>query len=92
MIKALIWEAKCPFCRTKTEIKISAKGYEKWLDGDCVQDAFPDMSAEDRELLITGMCYNCQDKTFADDDCEDNDDYDGSDDHYTFEDLGSCWW
>lgn len=75
MVKALIWEAKCPFCRTKTQITISAKGYANWINGDSVQDAFPDMPAEDRELLITGMCYNCQDKTFIDDDCEDNDQF-----------------
>lgn len=72
MVKALIWEAKCPFCRTKTEIKISAKGYVSWINGDVVQDAFPDMPAEDRELLISGMCYNCQDKTFIDDDDSDD--------------------
>jgi len=82
MIKALIWEAKCPFCRTKTEIKISAKGYENWIDGDSIQTAFPDMPAEDRELLVSGICYNCQEKIFTDDEEDDDDDRNDDDDCY----------
>jgi hypothetical protein len=35
-----------------------------------VQDAFPTMSATDRESLISGLCADCQATFFAEDDEE----------------------
>lgn len=94
MITELIWEAKCPFCKRRTSIRISAQGYEKWIKGESVQKAFPRLDSTDRELLISGICPPCQKKVFSeceeDEDCYDEDD--GSDDCYTLEDLGPNWW
>ena len=30
-----------------------------------IQRAFPYLSADEREVLITGMCYDCQAKVFG---------------------------
>ena len=62
MIKKVIWEARCPFCGKKSELAISAKGYNAWVGGALVQRAFPELTANERELLITGMCVDCQKK------------------------------
>ena len=65
MVKSVIWEAKCPFCKSKSEVVIPIKGYNKWVGGVAVQNAFPELSADDRELLITGMCRDCNKKIFG---------------------------
>lgn len=33
-----------------------------------IQDIFPDLSADDREILISGICGSCYDKLFSEDD------------------------
>lgn len=35
------------------------EGYMKYEAGHLVQDCFPEMSADDREFLITGICPKC---------------------------------
>lgn len=64
MITELIWEAKCPFCKKRQTIRIPAQGYEKWISGESVQNAFPTLDSMDRELLISGICLTCQRKIF----------------------------
>jgi len=62
------WEARCPFCGKRNKLAISAKGYKAWTSGAMVQDAFPELGANEREFLITGMCAKCQDDVFGDND------------------------
>ena len=50
---------KSPF---DTEIKhkvfpITVDQYSDWVNGTPIQYAMPDLSADDRELLITGMAW-----------------------------------
>jgi hypothetical protein len=37
---------------------------ERWREGELIQDVFPDMSVNDREMLITGTHPACWDKLF----------------------------
>ena len=37
-----------------------------------IQDAFPELSKEDRERLITGICPKCWKELFGDEDEEDD--------------------
>ena len=48
--------------------------YLDWSDGELAQVAFPYLSADEREMLITGICPTCWDKMF--DDGEEDEDYD----------------
>ena len=50
---------------------VNREGFEKYRDGALVQNAFPEMSREDRELLISGTTpeewediFNCRMKVF----------------------------
>lgn len=54
----------CPLCGKTTHIAVNGDDYEKWQNGTLIQRAFPYMSAEEREVLITGLCYDCQAKVF----------------------------
>lgn len=55
----------CPFCGEVFEIHVPLAGFEAWQNGELVQNAFPELTAENREFLISGMCRDCQEKIFG---------------------------
>lgn len=55
---------ECPFCGTYREVYVSEANYVAWRDGELAQNAFPYLSANERELLISGICPQCWDKMF----------------------------
>lgn len=67
MEKTTLW-ATCNRCKDQVEMKVVQEDYEAWENGEfLIQDAFPYLSADEREVLISGMCGPCFDKLFADD-------------------------
>ena len=54
----------CPFCGKEHAVEVSAADFWEWNDGALVQDAFPYLSANEREILISGICPTCWDKMF----------------------------
>jgi hypothetical protein len=46
-------------CGKSTNIEYDIDGYKAWKEGALIQDAFPDMSADDRETLISGLDPEC---------------------------------
>lgn len=65
----------CPFCGHVNEIEVNEMDYWYWDDGISVQEAFPYLSPEEREMLISGICPTCWEKTFADEPEEELEDY-----------------
>lgn len=55
----LITTKACPGCGGTEDLDVDADGYFAWLEGELIQRAFPTMSADDRERLITGFCPPC---------------------------------
>lgn len=51
----------CPFCGRTSSIIVKASDYFDWQDGTLAQDAFPYLSASEREMLISGICLTCWD-------------------------------
>lgn len=49
----------CPFCNEAHEIQCNEEDYLDWQDGMTAQEAFPYLSANDREMLISGICPSC---------------------------------
>ena len=64
MNKTLI-EMKCPFCGREHSVTVNADAYNDWLNGDLIQRAMPELSATEREQLISQTCPTCQDKIFG---------------------------
>ena len=58
----------CPFCKGLTELMVPARGYRLWEEGELIQNALPELSATDREVLISGICPDCQSDFFGDED------------------------
>ena len=56
----------CPLCKNTTWVSVPVEAYEAWQMGMCIQNAWPDGSATDRETLISGICPECQKETFED--------------------------
>lgn len=52
-------ENTCPFCGKARSIQVAGKAFMKWQEGELIQNAMPNASADDRELLMTGMCDDC---------------------------------
>lgn len=59
---------QCPFCGRGNEVEVNETDYWDWEDGMLAQDAFPYLSANEREMLITGICPTCQNKMFGEED------------------------
>lgn len=57
-------KVKCMFCKEEHIIEAPVGGYDAWRNGKPIQDALPTLSADDRELLISGICGKCYDKVF----------------------------
>lgn len=61
----------CPFCDKTTDIVVDIDSLNRWGRGALIQDAFPEMSIDERELLKTGCHSACWDTMFAPMDPED---------------------
>lgn len=53
---------KCPFCGKTGVVNVNQKEMYKYRNGTNIVEAFPRMKACDREMLISGICYKCQEK------------------------------
>lgn len=56
---------RCPFCGEVSELQLSHESYKRWItERPLVQDCFPELNYKMREMLISGICPKCWDKTF----------------------------
>lgn len=55
----------CPFCGEAYFTPVRNCDYEAWENGELAQNAFPYLSADERELIMTGICSTCWDKQFG---------------------------
>lgn len=58
-------EIICRGCRKHYFLDVKANDYLDYLGWKHAQDAFPYLSPEERELLISGLCPECWHKTFG---------------------------
>lgn len=59
-------ETMCPFCGEINTVEMDINAYADWqFNGKNIQDAAPEMSPTDREMLISGICPKCQVKIFG---------------------------
>lgn len=50
---------RCPFCGKVSNVVVEVSDYKKWVGGEYVQNAFPYLNADQREILLTGICEDC---------------------------------
>lgn len=80
-----ILRVTCCFCNKVHELRVVEEDAFEYMSQNrrCVQDIFPYLSAEERELLISNICPDCWDamflideEMFEDDDLEEYDEWD----------------
>ena len=55
----------CPLCMGEHTVTVNRQAYNLWRAGELIQIAMPNLSATEREQLISGMCPDCQKAIFG---------------------------
>lgn len=66
----LIATCRCPLCGTKSSVRITNDELAQYEGGALLHDAFSRLSDTDRETLLTGICYDCQNSVFSEEEPE----------------------
>ena len=64
----------CPVCDKDHDVQVEELGYHNYIAGMHIQKALPNNTAEEREMLITGICGKCWDELFSEDEDDEDDD------------------
>jgi hypothetical protein len=59
---------KCNHCNESFQLDVKPSDIIAWSQGKLIQEAFPYLNADQRELLISNTCKECWDKMFSDED------------------------
>lgn len=71
------FEAVCMLCDQPVAVdQLDAGAFAAWQAGAYVQDAFPRMSASEREVLVSGTHAKCFDEVFPEEEDEEEPTYD----------------
>ena len=62
----IVFVVKCPICGRESEFMVTIDEYLAYQEGALAKDAFPSLSAEEREMIISGICIKCQKNIFKD--------------------------
>ena len=54
-------EAECIFCHKIVQFIAPLQGLKDWANGKVCQEALPELTADQREMLISGICGQCWD-------------------------------
>jgi hypothetical protein len=52
-------------CGDVNQVTISEAQWWRWQMGELIQNVAPELSPEERELLISGICSECWNKMFG---------------------------
>ena len=53
-----LW-ATCNKCKDQVEMAVNVDDYASWENGELIQNAMPYLTADEREVLISGICGPC---------------------------------
>ena len=55
----------CPFCGEENYVEVTEEQIIAINNGELIQNACPNLTATEREMLISGICPKCQEKIFS---------------------------
>lgn len=56
---------QCVSCRERVDVPATDEQIARWKAGELIQRAMPNLTAAQRELLISGTCDDCWQKMFS---------------------------
>ena len=59
---------KCKFCKETYDLPVTKPQLLRHSFGELAQNVFPDLTAAERELIISGTCGTCWTEMFSQDD------------------------
>jgi hypothetical protein len=60
----------CHHCESVQELTVDTVGFNRWIAGELIQEALPELDADQRELLISNTCPKCFGEMFPSDEEE----------------------
>ena len=60
----VIIDKSCPLCKKESTVSVTQESLKEYANGALIQNAFPYLDANERELIMTGICGICWDKEF----------------------------
>ena len=64
-VTQITFDRECPCCGDVNSITVDKVAFDSWRNGELIQNAFPNMSSSEREVLKTGICSPCWDGMFS---------------------------
>lgn len=61
---------ECSECHRSSTLRVPSAGYDAWQAGAFIQDAFPSLTDDEREMLKTGIHPDCWDALMESLGCE----------------------
>jgi hypothetical protein len=61
-VKVDVATPKCFFCGRGSVLQASEEGFKKWQSGTLIQFALPELTDDEREMLMTGTHPVCWDE------------------------------
>ena len=58
-------ERRCPKCSKESKFVVYRDAWYAWQSGALIQDAFPDLTASERETIMTGYDQQCWEEIFG---------------------------
>ena len=58
-------DVRCQVCGDMHTLECTEAGYNEWLRGGLIQQCLPELTAGQRELLISGICEDCFNDMFG---------------------------
>lgn len=59
------YSIECQRCKSLSHVVLDDLAFMKWVGGMYIQDAFPKLDVDTRELLISKTCGPCFDTIFS---------------------------
>lgn len=59
--------ATCNVCYQQEHFNLLINLWNRWQGGELIQRCFPQLTPDEREILISGICGDCFDKMFKED-------------------------
>ncbi len=60
----------CRICKSEQDLTVDTVGFNRWIAGELIQEALPELDVDQRELLISNTCGKCWDEMFPSDEEE----------------------
>jgi hypothetical protein len=54
----------CMLCKKESSLVVNKASFDKWQAGELIQNAIPELTASEREQLISGTCELCWETYF----------------------------